>query len=427
MSAAAFPHLRTLELRSRSVASFSRAGAALWPLLLIGADLLSLTIAALLAYGLIAPAPALRTAMFDVAVMLASIFGGGLYRVGVSDPVTELRKLFWSISLASIPLVCSRLAFNYGGPLFPGMLWAGLAFPFAAAFRSYLRVFLIRSGVGLTPAVIIGTGANAARLRELLGKHKHLGIRPIAIPDHCDATPGIDSRCGCALMFRADSVAALGNAETLQTTNFAPPRLGLQVKRVMDLALALVLSILLSPLLLLICVVVRLSSKGPVLYGHTRVGENGRLFTAWKFRSMVVDGEGMLKAHLASDPGASREWELTQKLKDDPRVLPIGGWLRKTSLDELPQLWNVIRGEMSLVGPWLVTREEIPRYGHTFRLYKSVRPGLTGLWQVSGRSKTSYAERVCLDEHYLTNGTVWLDLHILIRTIPTLLFGEGAC
>lgn len=141
---------------------------------------------------------------------------------------------------------------------------------------------------------------------------------------------------------------------------------------------------------------------------------------------MVVDPKDVLDEYLASNLEAKQEWAETQKLRDDPRVLPIGRWLRSSSCDELPQLWNVIRGDMSLVGPRPVVSEEIARYGCASALYESVRPGITGLWQVSGRSNTSYEERVSLDEYYVKNCSVRLDLHILIRTAGTLLLGEGA-
>jgi len=142
---------------------------------------------------------------------------------------------------------------------------------------------------------------------------------------------------------------------------------------------------------------------------------------------MVVDSESVLTAHLAGNAEAKQEWELTQKLRDDPRILRFGRWLRSSSLDELPQLWNVMRGDMSLVGPRPVVPEEIARYGDSSGFYESVRPGMTGLWQVSGRSNTSYEERVSLDEYYVKNRSVSLDFHILVHTARTLLLREGAC
>jgi exopolysaccharide production protein ExoY len=198
-------------------------------------------------------------------------------------------------------------------------------------------------------------------------------------------------------------------------------------KRAVDLTLGLILGIASAPVLLAVYLAIRLISNGPGLYRHTRIGKDGQCFELWKFRSMVINAEEVLSEHLATNPEARAEWELTQKLKDDPRVLPIGRWLRKTSLDELPQFWNVIRGDMSLVGPRPITRDEMCRYADASDAYKAVRPGMTGLWQVSGRSSTSYVERVALDEHYVATRSIWLDLHILIRTAPALLLREGAC
>jgi lipopolysaccharide/colanic/teichoic acid biosynthesis glycosyltransferase len=142
---------------------------------------------------------------------------------------------------------------------------------------------------------------------------------------------------------------------------------------------------------------------------------------------MVTNADAVLKEHLSRDPELRKEWELTQKLVNDPRVLPVGKLLRKTSLDELPQLWNVIRGEMSLVGPRPIVDAEVPRYGNIFAYYKMVRPGVTGMWQISGRSNTTYSERVRYDEYFVRNWSIWLDLYILFRTVKTVLLREGAC
>jgi lipopolysaccharide/colanic/teichoic acid biosynthesis glycosyltransferase len=152
----------------------------------------------------------------------------------------------------------------------------------------------------------------------------------------------------------------------------------------------------------------------------------GSEFKAWKFRSMVVDSDRILEMHLEKHSAARKEWETAHKLKLDPRITRIGAILRKTSLDEIPQLWNVLMGHMSLVGPRPIVQAEVERYGETFDLYQSVRGGLTGLWQVSGRSDTTYEERVRLDHFYVQNCSVWLDLCILFRTFGVVLFGKGA-
>ncbi len=197
------------------------------------------------------------------------------------------------------------------------------------------------------------------------------------------------------------------------------------IKSLFDRAAALVLLLLLAPVMLAIAVVVR-ADKGSALYGHRRVGENGRHFYCLKFRSMVTEGDQVLQQLLARDTAALQEWQATQKLRDDPRVTHIGRVLRKTSLDELPQLLNVLRGEMSLVGPRPIVDAEIDRYGQDISFYYDTRPGITGLWQVSGRSNMSYEGRVRLDVWYARNWSLWRDFWILLRTIPAVLARNGA-
>lgn len=197
-------------------------------------------------------------------------------------------------------------------------------------------------------------------------------------------------------------------------------------KRAMDVALACSMLLVLAPLFLALLLLVR-ADGGPGLFGHMRVGRGGRLFPCLKFRSMVVDSQARLEALLASDPAARAEWEETRKLRHDPRVTRVGEFLRKTSLDELPQLLNVLRGEMSLVGPRPVQQAELDRfYGAAAAHYISVNPGITGLWQVSGRSSTSYATRVALDVAYVTRPSLWQDLKILLRTPVAVLSRKGA-
>ena len=175
-----------------------------------------------------------------------------------------------------------------------------------------------------------------------------------------------------------------------------------------------------------LALMVRWSSPGPVFYGQRRIGRGGREFTAWKFRSMVADADAQLASYLERHPELRAEWERAHKLKDDPRVTWIGRWLRRTSLDELPQLWNILSGEMSLVGPRPIVEDEVAKYGARFGLYQKVRPGLSGLWQVSGRNDTTYAERVALDCYYVRNWSPWLDLVILARTVRVVVLGKGA-
>ena len=165
---------------------------------------------------------------------------------------------------------------------------------------------------------------------------------------------------------------------------------------------------------------------GPAIFAHQRIGANGRRFGCLKFRTMVVDAAAVLELSLARDPALAAEWASTRKLRHDPRVTPIGRVLRRTSLDELPQLLNVLRGDMSLVGPRPIVADEIPRYERDIDYYYDTRPGLTGLWQVSGRSETTFQQRVRLDSAYVRNWTIWHELTILVKTVTVVLGRRGA-
>jgi len=193
------------------------------------------------------------------------------------------------------------------------------------------------------------------------------------------------------------------------------------LKRAFDLVFVLLIVVLASPLLIAIALATKAFSDGPVLFGHKRVGFRGQEFTCLKFRTMVSDGEKRLAEHLAANPEAADEWAETQKLRNDPRITSIGRFLRKTSLDELPQLLNIIRGDMSLVGPRPVVADELERYGARRSAYLSARPGMSGLWQVSGRNSTTYQRRTELDEIYVKNWTMKRDVEIIMRTIPEML------
>ena len=201
------------------------------------------------------------------------------------------------------------------------------------------------------------------------------------------------------------------------------PRL---TKRVMDFGASVLGGIVLLPLLFYLAIAVKMSSRGPIFYGHERIGRYGRRFKAWKFRTMFQDSSRKLEQYLDEYPEAREEWERDHKLKFDPRITRIGRFLRKTSLDELPQLWNVILGDMSLVGPRPIVTAEIAKYGQFYGLYTMVKPGITGLWQVSGRNNTTYDERVQLDSYYVRNWSPWIDVVLLFKTIRIVLFARGA-
>lgn len=215
---------------------------------------------------------------------------------------------------------------------------------------------------------------------------------------------------------------------SFQLSSLSPIKpVGSSGKRLIDIALAGFGIVLLCPLLLFCFAACLLSSPGPALFGHRRIGFQGRYFRCFKFRTMVINGDAVLREHLASHPAANAEWEATRKLRLDPRVTAIGSILRKTSLDELPQLFNVLRGEMSIVGPRPVTEEELARYSTSVRSYLACRPGITGLWQVSGRSGTTYRKRVACDTYYARHWSMILDARIMLATPSALLDSDNAC
>ena len=195
--------------------------------------------------------------------------------------------------------------------------------------------------------------------------------------------------------------------------------------RYVDAIVALIAFVLILPVLVLIALAIKSTSPGPVIFAHDRVGLGGRMFSCLKFRSMALDADDSLIALLASDPAIGVEWTQAHKLRNDPRITRVGGFLRKTSLDELPQLLNVVRGEMSPVGPRPIVLAEIYRYGRYIRHYCSVRPGITGLWQINGRNNVSYARRVALDVLYVRSRSLRLNLYILGMTFPSVIFADG--
>ncbi|MFW5750119.1 MAG: undecaprenyl-phosphate galactose phosphotransferase WbaP [Planctomycetota bacterium] len=364
--------------------------------------------------------------------------------------------------------------------------WSRLLFLMAWAFTCLLvplgraavrRVFARRAWWG-HPAAVLGAGKTGELIIRQLQDHPAMGLRPVAVLDDdptkhgvlagvpvvggLDLAPRLARECG----IRHAIVAMPGSdytrlreldereADIFPHLIIIPPLVGFTslwveakeiggtiglevkrrlllpwpraVKRVTDLAMTILVTAFSVPLMLIIATLIKLSSRGPVLYRQERIGRNGQRFRAWKFRSMVRDADAVLERYLSEHPELRSEWERDQKLRDDPRVTWIGRWLRRTSLDELPQLWNVFRGEMSLVGPRPIVTDEVARYGEAFRLFTRVRPGVTGLWQISGRNDLDYDQRVALDTYYVRNWSPWLDLYILARTVKVVLVGKGA-
>ena len=349
-----------------------------------------------------------------------------------------------------------------------------LMFPFnAAIFRSVARGMLNCMGLWQMPVLIVGSGEAAEQGKTALHSEPGLGYRVVDTidaetllysqqlnePFHwrrllqrqnadmlvlaLDANDGgarvlteslVRARVPFSTMPRLDGLPVLGFGQTCffshdtvmfsYRNNLAKPG-ARAAKIVFDLTAASLLLLLSAPVLLVITFAVKLDG-GPTLFAHRRIGANGREFPCFKFRSMVPDAETVLRLSLAEDAKLASEWEDGRKLQRDPRVTIVGRFLRATSLDELPQLFNVLRLEMSLVGPRPIVRAEVGRYAEDIAYYYETRPGLTGLWQVSGRSDTTYRQRVQLDTWYVKNWTMWHDVAILAKTIPTVLKRRGA-
>ena len=263
-------------------------------------------------------------------------------------------------------------------------------------------------------AIVAMPGVSRDRLLQILEQYGQTFAHLLIIPDLF----GFSS-----LWVEAKDMGGILGLEVRQQLLLPGPRLA---KFLIDRLITLMGGLIVLPFIILIALLIRIDSPGPILYGQIRIGQNGESFKAWKFRSMVKNADRTLESYLDAHPELRESWERDHKLRNDPRITRVGRFLRQTSLDELPQLWNILRGEMSLVGPRPIVDEEIQRYGEKFGLYTKVTPGLTGLWQVSGRNNLTYEERVSLDAYYVRNWSVWLDLYILIRTVWVVISGEGA-
>jgi len=426
----------------------------------------------------------LRTRSFTVWAVVAVIWfalrGDYRRRMPFWD---ELRRLWRMVlmlgALDALVLFLAKWDFS--------RLWFLLLWSLSALFlplgRALLRRTLARLGLWAQPVLIVGTGPNALETLEALRRERALGwsvrgfvaTRPggVSAVEHRGRhypvlqTPEFTQGSLQAAFSGHHVVFAPEEGEWTELPRWldhlgragvevaiVPPLRGLPLfgmepvhffrhevlmlrvrnnlarpgarllKRLFDVVCGVVLLGLLAPLLLLIALRVRAESA-PVLFAHERVGQGGRRFRCYKFRTMAPDAELQLEELLA-DPQRRREWTATRKLRDDPRVTPFGAFLRRTSLDELPQLINVLKGEMSLVGPRPVVEEELARYGEHVQDYLEVRPGITGLWQISGRSDADYDSRVQLDAWYVRNWNLWYDWVILMLTVQKVWRGEGA-
>lgn len=399
--------------------------------------------------------------------------------VGLS-PVEELRRICLSTTLFYLALAAVIFLLREGTTYSRGiflMAWL-LSMTGVWLFRISIRRLVSPFSWWGFPVVVMGAGRTGELVIRTLNRQPGLGFKPVAVLDDDPkkqgalesvpvvgklsiapyvaremnvsyaivAMPGVPrdkllailERSGhtfphllvipdlfgfASLWVSATDMGGILGLEIRQRLLLPGPRL---TKTILDCLLTLLIGILMLPLFLVIMLAIRLDSPGPIFYGHHRLGRNGRPFVAWKFRSMVTNADEVLEHHLTRNHMLREEWERERKLKSDPRITRIGRLLRRTSLDELPQLLNVLRGEMSLVGPRPIVDDEITHYADKFELYKRVPPGITGLWQVSGRNDVNYSERVNLDAYYVRNWSIWLDIYILLRTIWVVLIGDGA-
>ncbi len=419
--------------------------------------------------------------LFPAILVFIGIFlGQDLYPGLLLHPAEELRRVFRSITTVFLLIACTAFLWrnedSYSRSVFL-ITWAAGAPVVLLARKLTRRVLAGREWWGVS-AVVFGSGTVAKRVLSTLRQQRHLGLRVVGllttdVLDHrtyneapvlgnirngpAAAAGGIAQY---AIIAMADQDRAqvrhaiqeycIGFRHVLLVPDLPglcslhiagrdiggelgfelPQRLfhsgSALTKRVVDLSASVVILLALLPVFLAAAVVIRLTSEGPIFFSHLRIGRNGQTFKAWKFRTMYQNASEILRTHLQRNPEALAEWRNDQKLRNDPRITPAGKFLRRYSLDELPQLFNVLAGDMGLVGPRPIVSAEIEKYGTAFSLYTRVLPGITGLWQVSGRNNTTYSERVALDEYYVRNWSVWLDAYILACTVKAVLSADGA-
>jgi len=393
-----------------------------------------------------------------------------------------IQKIFQATMYATVAIVIElyigRLAASTSR-LFVGLLWI-FSFIYVMSFRYFFKKLLEKFNVLQIPVLIIGAGKTAEILVRGITKDAGLGyqiigflednpveskvlqnfpvlgkfadaekiIKETGVERVFIAAPGMEQEKLVSLVYKVQplvkSLAVVPNLigmpmggieveslfnERLMVlrvwNNLARP-FNIFLKTVFDYVLTFFGTIVISPVLVVVAIWIYIDSPGNVIFKHIRIGKNGKPFPCYKFRSMCVDAKEKLAELLEKNPEARAEWERDFKLKNDPRITKSGAFLRKTSLDELPQIFNVLRGEMSLVGPRPIIQEELERYGEHAADYLMVKPGITGMWQVSGRSDIDYAERVSLDSWYVRNWSVWIDILLLWRTVKVVAGRKGA-
>lgn len=410
---------------------------------------------------------------------VSRLYHGTMFYPGASlGPAEELRRMFYSVA----SVFCGLLLFLFISKDTVAYSRAVLliSWPLCVLtviiYRWWLRGLFKRYDFGNVRAIIMGSGKDGAKTARILNKNKYLGITPVAfldddpelhgtvieglpvagsldklkttaknlninyvitclpitivmekIKEHCDGFKHImiipDAAMFSAVWVYAYDISGILGLEI--RCNLMLKWL-LFFKRLSDYSFTILITIMVMPIIIFCAILIKLTSKGAVIYKAHRLGRNGKVFYVLKFRTMMLGADKYLEQYLEDNPAAKKEWHDTFKLKKDPRVTWLGNILRRTSLDELPQLLNVLRGEMSLIGPRPIVESEKEYYADKYVMVSSVRPGITGLWQVSGRSELDYDERIELDCYYLMNWNIWLDAFILLKTVKEVLLCKGA-
>lgn len=402
----------------------------------------------------------------------------GLYPATGLGPVEELRRLTYSTTLLFFGLIV--FSFYIRTTLIWSRAIIGLTWFFMVCglpiLRKLTRRIALKLGLWGEPVIVIGSPERALRVTQDLRSHPLSGFLPVLcisassinhvfpdlIPENKEATkakalfgqvetlilaPDKDhfKAAKNVLIDKSHSfkrIIVILNEERLGSVWFNNLHLleymalevdhrwnnarHMMIKRLIDFVLTVLAIPLLVPLFLIISVAIMIDSPGNIFYTQARIGKNGKEFKIWKFRSMYSNADELMDMYLKGNPEFRKEWAESFKLKNDPRATFIGKILRTTSLDELPQIWNVLKGEMTLIGPRPIVKEEIPLYGDEFEILKRIVPGVTGLWQISGRNNLPYQERVNLDLYYLQNWSIWLDIHILMHTVLAVFIQQGA-
>ena len=417
--------------------------------------------------------------------------GNWMYPAAPLSPVEEMRRLFGSSLLTHIGVIAvlafayqTTEGFSRVVIAFSGLLTA-LG---AQSFRNWMRYILFKTKIGQIPVFLAGGGEVASHVTTMLGNDAYSGLNIVGYFDGVDKIrPNQKKRrkkqknifkrelpflgslrdivsvakkrdvkillvCLDERLFRqqleefsswftyieyipsvralplfGSRVISIGGIGGFEMVNQGRMKIKQLQKRVLDTLLSSIAFVFLLPFFIILPFLIKMTSHGPVFFRQKRLGRNGVPIYVWKFRSMYRDADERLKKLLASDPRVSEEWARHFKLDKDPRITPLGRFLRKTSLDEIPQLFNVIFGDMALIGPRPIVEGEVTYYGNSYKIFSSVKPGVTGLWQVSGRSNTDYAQRVALDTYYVLNWSPWMDLWILVRTVYAVFLMRGAC